>query len=67
MKKLLINGAGRGYLGIIKAAKNVSAYTIVTVKAGQCLLGANTTYPEVHPDEVLKVAEQEDVDGFRLL
>lgn len=66
MKKLLINGAGRGNLGIFLAAKNMGVYTIVTGMAGPCLALADKSYPEVHPghpDEVLKVAEQEKVDG----
>lgn len=66
MKKLLINGAGRGNLGLIKAAKEMGVYTIVTGMAGPCHALADKSYPEVHPghpDEVLKVAEQEHVDG----
>lgn len=65
-KKLLINGAGRGNLGLIKAAKNLGAYTIVTGQAGPCLALADKTYPEVHPghpDEVLAVAQAEQIDG----
>lgn len=65
-KKLLINGAGRGNLGLIKAAKNLGAYTIATGQAGPCLALADKAYPEVHPghpDEVLKVAQIEQVDG----
>ena len=66
MKKLLINGAGRGNLGLIKAAKEMGVYTIVTGMVGPCHALANKSYPEVHPghpDEVLKVAEQEHIDG----
>ena len=66
MKKLLINGAGRGNLGLIKAAKKLGAYTIVTGQAGPCLALADKTYPEVHPghpDEVLAVAQKEQVNG----
>lgn len=65
-KKLLINGAGRGNLGLIKAANNLGAFTIVTGQAGPCLALADKTYPEVHPghpDEVLAVAEAEHIDG----
>lgn len=65
-KKLLINGAGRGNLGLIKAAKKLGAYTIVTGQAGPCLALADKTYPDVHPghpDEVLAVAQEEQVDG----
>lgn len=66
VKKLLINGAGRGNLGIIKAAKDMGIYTIVTGMAGPCHALADKSYHEVHPghpDEVLKVAELEQVDG----
>lgn len=69
MKKLLINGAGRGNLGLIKAAKKLGAYTIVTGQAGPCLALADKTYPEVHPghpDEVLAVAQKEKVDGVAI-
>ena len=65
-KKLLVNGAGRGNLGLMKAAKDLGVYTIVTGLAGPCKEFADKTYPDVHPghpDEVLKVAEQEHVDG----
>lgn len=65
-KRLLINGAGRGNLGLMKAAKKLGVYTVVTGQAGPCLALADKTYPEVHPghpDEVLRVAEAEHVDG----
>jgi len=65
-KRLLINGAGRGNLGLIKAAKKLGVYTIVTGQAGPCLELADKTYPEVHPghpDEVLHVALAENIDG----
>lgn len=65
-KRLLINGAGRGNLGLMKAAKKLGVYTVVTGQAGPCLALADKTYPEVHPghpDEVLCVAEAEHVDG----
>lgn len=66
MKKLLVNGAGRGNLGIIKAAKDMGIYTIVTGMSGPCHALADISYPEVHPghpDEVLRVAEIERIDG----
>ena len=66
MKRLLINGAGRGNLGLIKSAKNMGVYTIVTGMAGPCHAFADKSYPEVHPghpDEVLEVAQQEKIDG----
>ena len=65
-KRLLINGAGRGNLGLMKAAKKLGVYTVVTGQAGPCLALSDKTYPEVHPghpDEVLRVAEAEHVDG----
>ena len=66
MKKLLINGAGRGNLGLMKAAKEMGVYTIVTGLEGPCKELADKIYPEVHPghpDEVLEVAQQEKIDG----
>lgn len=68
-KKLLINGAGRGNLGLVNAARNLGVYTIVTGQAGPCLALADKTYPSVHPghpDEVLRVAQQENVDGVTI-
>lgn len=68
-KKLLINGAGRGNFGLIKAAKKLGAYTVVTGQAGPCLALADKTYPDVHPghpDEVLAVAQAEQVDGVAI-
>lgn len=65
-KRLLINGAGRGNLGLMYAAKKLGAYTIVTGQAGPCLSLADKTYPDVHPghpDEVLLVAQSEKIDG----
>lgn len=66
MKKLLINGAGRGNLGLMKAAKEMGVYAIVTGLEGPCKELADKIYPDVHPghpDEVLKVAELEHIDG----
>ncbi len=66
MKKLLINGAGRGNLGLMKAAKQMGVYTIVTGLEGPCKELADKIYPEVHPghpDEVLEVAQHEKIDG----
>lgn len=65
-KRLLINGAGRGNLGLMKAAKKLGVFTIVTGQAGPCLSLADKTYPDVHPghpDEVLSVAQSEHIDG----
>ena len=69
MKRLLINGAGRGNLGLIKAAKDMGIYTIVTGQAGPCLALADKTYPDVHPghpDEVLAVAQAENINGVAI-
>lgn len=66
MKKLLINGAGRGNLGLMKAAKEMGVYTIVTGLEGPCKELADKIYPEVHPghpDEVLEIAQQEKING----
>ncbi len=66
MKKLLINGAGRGNLGLMKVAKEMGVYTIVTGLEGPCKELADKIYPEVHPghpDEVLEVAQHEKIDG----
>ena len=65
-KKILINGAGRGCLNLIKTANHMGLYTIVTGMAGPCIPLANKVYRNVHPghpDEVLKVAELEGVNG----
>lgn len=66
MKKLLINGAGRGNWGIINAAKDMGIYTIVTGMTGPCHALADKSYPEVHPghpEEVLEIARKEKIDG----
>lgn len=66
VKRLLINGAGRGNLGLMKAAKEMGVYTIVTGLEGPCKELADKTYPEVHPGhpvEVLEVARKEKIDG----
>lgn len=66
MKKLLINGAGRGNLGLMKAAKEMGVYTIVTGLEGPCKELADKIYPDVHPghpDEVLEIARKEKIDG----
>lgn len=66
-KRLLVQGAGRGNLGIMKSAINHGVYTVVTGLGGDypctpladiiCI--ANITNPE----EVLKVAQEQKVDG----
>lgn len=67
MKKILINGAGRGCLNLIKTARGIGLYTIVTGMEGPCIPIANKAYRSVHPghpDEVLQVAMKENVDGI---
>ena len=67
MKKILINGAGRGCLGLTKTAKEMGCYVIVTGMDGPCIPLADKAYREVHPghpDEVLAVAEREHIDGI---
>lgn len=66
MKKILINGAGRGCLNLTKTANNMGLYTIVTGMDGPCIPIANKAYREVHPghpDEVLEVAIKEKVNA----
>ena len=64
--KILINGAGRGCLNLIKTAKKMGLQTIVTGMEGPCIPIADKVYREVHPghpEEVLEVAMKENVDG----
>lgn len=64
--KILINGAGRGCLNLIKTAKRMGLYTVVTGMDGPCIEYADKAYREVHPghpEEVLEVAIKENVDG----
>ncbi len=66
-QKILINGAGRGCLNLIKTAKKMGLYTIVTGMEGPCIAYADKAYREVHPghpEEVLEVAIKEKVDGI---
>ena len=65
-KKILINGAGRGCFNLIKTANAMGLYTIVTGMEGPCIPLANKAYREIHPghpEEVLKVAKDENVDA----
>lgn len=66
MKKILVNGAGRGHTNLVKTAKALGHEVIVTGMAGPCIPLADKTFPEVHPghpEEVLEVAKKENVDG----
>jgi len=66
-KRILINGAGRGCLNLIKAAKRMGLYTIVTGMEGPCHEYADVSYREVHPghpNEVLEVAKKEHIDSI---
>ena len=66
-RKLLIQGAGRGNLGLVKTAKSHEVYTIVTGLGGDypcnpfvdkfCLADISD------PSAVLKVAKKENIDG----
>lgn len=66
-KKLLIQGAGRGNLGLIKAAKAHGVYTIVTGMGGDypCTpLADVNAYADISDaDAVLKVAKDYQIDG----
>ena len=66
-KKILINGAGRGCLNLTKTAKKLGYYTIVTGMNGPCIEIADKAYRNVHPghpEEVLQVAKEENVNGI---
>lgn len=68
-KRLLVNGAGRGNLGLMRAARELGVHTIVTGLAGPCQVLADKIYPDVHPghpDEVIEVAKKERVDGVAI-
>lgn len=66
-KRLLIQGAGRGNLGLIKTAKKHGVYTVVTGLGGDypCNDYADILcYADISdPDAVLKVAQEQKVDG----
>lgn len=67
-KKLLIQGAGRGHLGLMKAAKEMGVYTVVTGLPGKypcTFLADKMCYADIsNQDEVLVVAEKESIDGI---
>lgn len=65
-KKILINGAGRGCQNLIKTAKKMGLYTVVTGMEGPCHEFADVSYRDVHPghpEEVYEVAKKEKVNG----
>ena len=66
-KKLLLQGASRGNLGFIKTAKQHGVYIVMTGMGGDfpCNPYADKfCYADISdPDAVLKVAQQEHVDG----
>lgn len=66
-KKLLIQGAGRGNLGLIKTAKKHGVYTVVTGLGGEypCNKYADILcHADISdPDAILKVAKEQKVDG----
>lgn len=66
-KKLLIQGAGRGNLGLVKTAKKHGVYTIATGLGGDypCNpLVDKLCYADItNPDEILEVAQKEKVNG----
>ena len=66
-KRLLLQGASRGNLGLIKTAKQHGVYVVMTGMGGDfpCNPYADKfCYADISdPDAVLKVAEEEKVDG----
>lgn len=66
-KRLLIQGAGRGNLGLVKTAKTHEVYTIATGLGGDypCNPYVNKLcYADIsNPEAVLKVAQDERIDG----
>ena len=66
-KRLLVQGAGRGNLGIMKSAISHDVYTVVTGLGGDypctSLADINCIANITNPEEVLKVAQEQKVDG----
>lgn len=66
-KKLLVQGAGRGNLGLVKTAKSHGVFTIITGMGGKypCtpLADVNCYADITDEDAVLKVAQKHNVDG----
>lgn len=67
-KKLLIQGAGRGHLGLVKTAKSMGVYTIVTGMGDNypCIpLADKNSFADIaNPEAILEVAIREKVDGI---
>lgn len=66
-KRLLVQGAGRGNLGIMKSAINHEVYTVVTGLGGDypctALADINCYANITDPDAILKIAQEQKVDG----
>ena len=66
-KKLLVQGAGRGNLGLVKTAKSQGVFTIITGMGGNypCTSLADVNcYADITDEEaVLKIAQKYNVDG----
>lgn len=66
-KRLLVQGAGRGNLGIVQSAKKYGVYTVITGLGGDypCtpLADINCYANIADPDAILKVAQEQKVDG----
>jgi biotin carboxylase len=67
-KKLLVQGAGRGHLGLVKTAKEMGIYIVMTGLPGDypCIPYADKLcYANIaDTDEILAVAKKESVDGI---
>jgi len=67
-KKLLIQGAGRSNLGLIKTAKSLGVQTIVTSMGGDypCIPYADKEcYADItDPDAIVEIAKKEKIDGI---
>ena len=66
-KRLLVQGAGRGNLGLVKTAKSQGVFTIITGMGGDypCtpLADVNCYADITDEDAVLKVAQEHNIDG----
>lgn len=66
-KRLLVQGAGRGHLGLMRTAKRLGVYTVVTGLPGDypCIPLADKVCEGniADPDAILEIARAENVDG----